>query len=346
MTGNQRFLQALELMANQVKSNPRILVVDDEPIIRYLVEGLLSPLYDVTLASSGTEALQKSLENPPPDLILLDWIMPDLDGVSVCRQLQENPLTKGIPVLFLTIKRDISDEVRGFAAGAVDYIPKPVSPPQLMARIKTHLELKAMQKELASERDKLETLLEQRNIELENAQALALGFVESMVLGEQEADRSAFYRLALKENLGINTHQNEVKRFLNSRQNKETQRPVPEVARGVILEQLEKILQSTWFANTERLRDLLKFIVCETLDGHTSTLKAFTIAVEVFQRDENFDPQQDPLIRVHAGNLRKRLEQYYESAGDDDQIVIGVPKGSYHAEFAVRTDLAQHLLTT
>lgn len=325
-------------MDNQDISNPRILVVDDEPIIRYLVEGLLAPYYDVILASSGSEALQKSIETPQPDLILLDWVMPDLNGVNVCQQLQQNPLTKGIPVLFLTIKRDIDDEVRGFAAGAVDYIPKPVSPPQLMARIKTHLELKAMQKELAEERDKLEKLLEQRNLELENAQALALGFVESMVLGEQEADRSAFYRLALKENLGINVQHNEVKNFLNSRQKQQTQRPVPEVARGVVLEQMEKILQSSWFANTERLRDLLKFIVCETLDGHTSTLKAFTIAVEVFQRDENFDPQRDPLIRVHAGNLRKRLEQYYESDGGDDQIVIGVPKGNYHAEFTVRSN--------
>lgn len=330
-------------MEIQSKSKPRILVVDDEPIIRDLLEGLLTPYYDVILASSGFGALQKSVENPPPDLILLDWVMPDLDGVSVCQQLQQNPHTKGIPVLFLTIKRDIDDEVRGFAAGAVDYIPKPVSPPQLMARIKTHLDLKTVQKELAWERDKLEKLLEQRNIELEKAQALALGFVESMVLGEQEKDRRAFYRLALKESLGINAQQNEVIKFLNSRHSQEAQNPLPEVAKGAVLEQMDKILQSTWFANTERLRDLLKFIVCETLDGHTSTLKAFTIAVEVFQRDENFDPQQDPLIRVHAGNLRKRLEQYYESVGDADPIVIGVPKGSYYAEFSVRSDLLQHL---
>lgn len=328
------------LMADQAKSKPRILVVDDESIIRDLVEGLLTPYYDIILASSGFDALQKAVENPPPDLILLDWVMPDLDGVSVCQQLQQNPHTKGIPVLFLTIRRDIDDEVRGFAAGAVDYIPKPVSPPQLMARIKTHLELKTMQKELARERDKLEKLLAQRNVELKKAQTLALGFVESMVLGKQEGDRSAFYRLALKENLGVDTQQNEVINILNSRQAKSQ---IPEVAKDAVLEQMEKILQSNWFSNTERLRDLLKFIVCETLDGHTSTLKAFTIAVEVFQRDENFDPQQDPLIRVHAVNLRKRLEQYYESEGGGDPIVIGVPKGSYHAEFSIRSDLMQHL---
>ncbi len=326
---------------DHAKPKSRILVVDDEPIIRELVEGLLLPYYDVALAVSGFDALKKAVDDPLPDLILLDYLMPDIDGVSVCRQLQQNPRTKGIPVLFLTIKSDIDDEVLGFSAGAVDYILKPVSPPQLMARIKTHLELKAAQKELAAERDKLEKILVQRNEELEKAQALALGFVESMILGDREADRSAFYRLALEENLGAYSQRNKVSRLLDSQNNQSNQKPEPEISRTAVLEQMERILSSQWFASTERLRDLLKFIVRETLDGHTSTLKAFTIAVEVFQRDENFDPQHDPLIRVHAGNLRKRLMQYYESGGDRDPIIISVPKGSYHAKFTVGAPLEQ-----
>ncbi|MDP1527197.1 MAG: adenylate/guanylate cyclase domain-containing protein [Rhodocyclaceae bacterium] len=119
-----------------------ILVVDDTPQNLSLMSDLLESLYTVKLAPSGARALKIASTNPP-DLILLDIMMPEIDGYEVCRTLKANPETSDIPVIFLTAMQAMEDEERGLQLGAVDYITKPISPPILLARVRNQLDLKA-----------------------------------------------------------------------------------------------------------------------------------------------------------------------------------------------------------
>jgi adenylate cyclase len=122
-------------------TRPTILVVDDTPANVTLMSGLLQQEYTVKAATNGERALKIAFGEQPPDLILLDIIMPEMDGYEVCRQLKANPATAQIPVIFLTAKSDSEDEALGLAMGAVDYITKPVSPAIALARINTQMSL-------------------------------------------------------------------------------------------------------------------------------------------------------------------------------------------------------------
>ena len=121
---------------------PAILIVDDAPELVAIMELLLRKHYRTRTASSGKQALEMALTEPP-DLVLLDVMMPGMGGFEVCRELKSRADTKDIPVIFLTALDDAKDEKAGFDAGAVDYITKPVSPPILLARVRNHLSLKA-----------------------------------------------------------------------------------------------------------------------------------------------------------------------------------------------------------
>jgi signal transduction histidine kinase len=124
-------------------SKPSVLVVDDTIENLALMHGLLKTDYRTLVASNGQLALDIAGTVPQPDLVLLDIMMPEIDGYEVCRRLKDDPATAHIPVIFLTARTEIEDEQRGFALGAVDYIAKPISPPVVLARVKTHLTLKA-----------------------------------------------------------------------------------------------------------------------------------------------------------------------------------------------------------
>ena len=118
----------------------RLLLVDDEPTNLQLLRQILQADYRLLFATDGARALQLAKEQRP-DLILLDIMMPDMDGYAVCETLKSQPLTAHIPVIFITALTDIHDETRGFDVGAVDYITKPVSPPVVRARVRNHLSL-------------------------------------------------------------------------------------------------------------------------------------------------------------------------------------------------------------
>ena len=120
-----------------------ILVVDDTPDNLSLMMELLEGDYTVKLANGGERALKLAEMTPHPDLILLDIMMPGMDGYEVCQKLKAKPQTREIPVVFLTAKTDVDDERKGLEIGAVDYITKPISPPIVLARVKIHLALKA-----------------------------------------------------------------------------------------------------------------------------------------------------------------------------------------------------------
>jgi len=124
-------------------NRPTVLVVDDTPQNLMLMTQLLRDEYRVLVANGGERALKLVHGDTVPDLILLDVMMPDIDGYEVLRRLKGDPLTEFIPVIFLTAKVEVEDETHGLTLGAVDYITKPISPPIVLARVKTHLALKA-----------------------------------------------------------------------------------------------------------------------------------------------------------------------------------------------------------
>jgi len=118
----------------------RVLIVDDTPQNISVLDAALLDDYTVKAATSGKRAIEICL-SMPIDIILLDVMMPDMDGFETCRRLKDNPLTRGIPVIFVTAKGEIEDESMGFACGAVDYITKPIRALIVRARVKTHLAL-------------------------------------------------------------------------------------------------------------------------------------------------------------------------------------------------------------
>ena len=120
--------------------NKKILIVDDEPNNLQLLRQILKTDYLLTFAKNGQDALEAA-EKHRPDLILLDIMMPIMDGYEACRRLKKNPVTAKIPVIFITAMGETEDESRGFDVGGVDYITKPISAPIVRVRVKTHLSL-------------------------------------------------------------------------------------------------------------------------------------------------------------------------------------------------------------
>jgi DNA-binding NarL/FixJ family response regulator len=133
--------------------NPRhrILVVDDTPAnLSLLLDALSEAGHEILVAESGRSALSL-LEHTTPDLILMDLIMPGMDGVAACRKIKERPECANVPILFMTAIDDPAQKLRAFEAGALDYIAKPVFPPEVLARVAAHLQIHALQKSLADE---------------------------------------------------------------------------------------------------------------------------------------------------------------------------------------------------
>ena len=128
-------------MTTGLPSRATILIVDDVLNNIEILLGALAHEYETQFATSGAEALTL-LDGDKPDLILLDVMMPDMDGYEVCRRVKDTPATRGIPIIFVTAKSDVQDQERGFNLGAVDYITKPFELPLLRARVRTHVRLK------------------------------------------------------------------------------------------------------------------------------------------------------------------------------------------------------------
>ena len=143
-----------------------LLIVDDTPDNIALLSGLLKNRYRIKVATEGERALRIAALDPPPDLILLDIMMPGMDGYEVCQRLKANPHTTGIPVIFLTAKVQVEDEEKGLKLGAVDYITKPISPPIVLARVETHLTLKNARQFLQDRNAYLEEEVQRRTREV------------------------------------------------------------------------------------------------------------------------------------------------------------------------------------
>lgn len=149
---------------NSLKHKQTALVVDDAPENVAIMTEILGDHYQVKVALNGKKALSIAQSEKPPDIILLDVMMPEMDGYEVCRILKEDESTRQIPVIFVTAMTDIDNEAQGLSLGAVDYITKPVSPPLVLGRVGTQLRL-------YNQNRHLDELVQQRSRELMKAQA-------------------------------------------------------------------------------------------------------------------------------------------------------------------------------
>jgi signal transduction histidine kinase len=133
-----------------------ILIVDDEPLNLKTLGAHLKTDYEILVAKNGEQALKLAFADIRPDLILLDIMMPGMDGYEVCRRLKADPRTQNIPIIFISAMNNEMDETKGLKLGAVDYITKPISLPILMTRVKNHLKLKRAYEELENKNKALE----------------------------------------------------------------------------------------------------------------------------------------------------------------------------------------------
>jgi len=191
----------LELIAKKT-----VLLVDDSPDNLVLMNDLLKDLYKVKVANSGEKALRIATTGQPPDVVLLDVMMPEMDGYEVCRRLKANPSTRDIPIIFLTAKSEVEDEKLGLDLGAVDYITKPISPAITLARVRNHLTLKAHADFLRDQNDFLEQEVRDRTREVVAIQDVTILAMASMAETRDSETgnhirRTQFYVKALAERL-------------------------------------------------------------------------------------------------------------------------------------------------
>jgi putative two-component system response regulator len=183
-----------------------ILLVDDTADNLTLMSDLLKDRYKIKIANSGAKALRIAQANTPPDLILLDIMMPEMDGYEVCGRLKSDAHTRDIPVIFLTAKSDPADEKKGLELGAVDYLTKPISPSIALARVKNHLLLKASADFVRDRSKFLEQEVENRTREVLAIQDVTILTMASLAeTRDQETGnhirRTQFYVKALAEKL-------------------------------------------------------------------------------------------------------------------------------------------------
>ena len=143
-----------------------VLVVDDRPENIDLLGDILNRDYEIKVALNGEKALQIAGSKKPPDIILLDIMMPGMDGYEVCRRLKSDAITQDIPVIFVTSMGEVEDETKGLELGAIDYITKPIRPPIVQARVKSHIELKEARENLKNQNEILEQRVEERTREV------------------------------------------------------------------------------------------------------------------------------------------------------------------------------------
>jgi len=147
-------------MSSAPPKRPCLLLVDDTPANIQVLVGLLQADYELKVATRGAQALKICEQTPHLDLVLLDVMMPEMDGYEVCRALRAAPATRNLPVIFLTAKAEVDDVVRGFGIGASDYVTKPFQPAELLARVHTHLLIRAQQREIEEQSTELKEMLQ------------------------------------------------------------------------------------------------------------------------------------------------------------------------------------------
>lgn len=157
-----------------------VLIVDDEPVNIKILSELLSSEYAIRAAKNGEKALKIINSSEPPDLVLLDIVMPGMDGYEVCKKIKSNPDTHDIPVIFLTAKTNRKDEEKCFTLGASDFITKPISPPIVHARVNSQMQMKKVRDFLVDKNEFLEKEVSKRTAELSHIQDVTIFALASL----------------------------------------------------------------------------------------------------------------------------------------------------------------------
>lgn len=167
---------------------PTILIVDDTPVnVAVLAEHLVSHGFSVMVAQDGEEGIERA-QFAPPDLVLLDVMMPGVGGFETCRKLKEHEATKDIPVIFMTALSDIDDKITAYKVGGVDYVTKPFHTEEVLARITTHLSLQAMRRQLLAQNEQLQQEISVR----QNAEAVLAQRSDELVRSNAELEQLAY----------------------------------------------------------------------------------------------------------------------------------------------------------
>lgn len=195
-------------------SRPCLLLVDDTPANIDILVGLLKADFDLKVANRGAKALQICQSGARIDLVLLDVMMPEMDGFEVCRKLRAAPETRDLPVIFLTAKSELDDVVQGFEFGANDYLTKPFRPTELLARVRTHLTIRQQQQEIAAKNVELTELLHIVCHDVANQFAVA-SMAMDIIANHPEQDFKRFLprvEAAVKNGVGLTNLVRELRR--------------------------------------------------------------------------------------------------------------------------------------
>ncbi len=338
----------------------KVLLVDDSPEnIRVLLE-VLKNEYQVIAAKDGIKALEMASQTPQPDIILLDVLMPEIDGYEVCRRLKQDSKTRDIPVIFVTaLAEDVSEE-KGFNAGAVDYITKPISPAIVRARVRTHLALKHAQCQLEEQNKSLiEAALLREDVErimqhdLKGPLTTIIG-MPSLLLNKDNITPQQKETLNLIKEAGylmlgmINSSLDLYKMEVGSYQYKPQQIDLLQVVRKVFAEchnlsVAHEISLHLSLNGEEPASDARFPVLAEELLSHTMLSNLIKNAVEAAVTGSTVEIALDrnngvPTIRIHnsgevPAEIRERFFEKYVTVGKD----AGTGLGTYSAYMAAKT---------
>ncbi len=184
-----------------MKKRMNILAVDDSPLNLDVLTETLDDFYNVSATISGKDALEM-LREEIPDLILLDIMMPEMDGYEVCRIIKENKKWADIPVIFLTAKNETEDIVRAYETGAADYISKPFNPPELLARVKAHLEIKTARDTIKRQNEEQKEMLHILCHDLANPFSSVLGVLD-IITSDNFSEFAPLLKQSAEHGLGV-----------------------------------------------------------------------------------------------------------------------------------------------
>jgi signal transduction histidine kinase len=245
------------------EKKPSILIVDDTPKnIQLLANILAKHDFRIAVSTSGEHALSM-VSKEPPDLLLLDVTMPGLDGFEVCRRIKSNPRTEDIPTIFLTARDSVEDKVKGLEAGGVDYIAKPFEPLEVLARIRTHLELKRSREIIKQHNDSLEQMLAERTHDLIRAERQAA--VGQMLEGIVHNLRGPLTIIVGNTGL-VKLHLDRMNEYLNNQ---------PSIYRTDIHEMVEVTSSTVQKVEegTQRIGDMISSLMRKSRSDHSAAME-------------------------------------------------------------------------
>ena len=294
--------------------NRTVFVVDDSPVNIDMLDDILNKEYNVRVALDGETALKIISKGEMPDLILLDIIMPGMDGYQVCRHLKQNKATRGIPIIFVTSITDFEGEVKGLDLGAVDYITKPFDPAVVKARVRTQMELKMY-------RDHLEALAEARARQLVHAERLStLGMLSAGIAHEISNPLTYIMSNASIVKIDLENLQNTVAQALEN--SDPCRKSIDEITRDC------------------------KQSILEVLDGSNRIVSLVRNMKHLSRRDEDAKAQIDPgrciknainlcqfdlkMIKVHL-DIEDDLPQVTGNMQQIEQVLINLLKNAVDA---------------